>query len=287
MADRWTVIEALRWTTGHLNGHGIDGARLEAERMLSQATGLSRVELYASHDRPLTDAERAAYREAIKRRAAGEPLQYVIGEAPFRHLVLKVRPGVFIPRPETELLVQAVIDWSQARAGERTRVLDLCTGTGAVALSLARELEGVAVVAVDVSPGAVACAQANATRLGLTDIVEIRQGDLFDAVGEGERFAAIVANPPYVPQDAMGGLDAEVREHEPALALDGGEGGLDVLTRIIVSAPAFLEAGGLVALEVDETHAEAVAGLARDHGFGAITVAADLAGRDRIVTGVL
>jgi release factor glutamine methyltransferase len=303
--DRWTVMEALRWTAGHLESNEIENPRLQAERMLSAATGLSRVELYAHHDRPLSPEERAAYRALIGRRVAGEPLQYVVGEVAFRHLILKMRSGVFIPRPETEMLVQAVIDRVEAadgaavghaagqeagedeprpRSGE-PRVLDLCTGSGAVALSLALELPGSGIVAVDASEEALDCARANAGRLGLADAVELRKADLLDAVGAGERFDVVVANPPYVPSEALEDLEPAVRDHEPAAALDGGPEGLACVERIISGALGVLEPGGLLALELDSSHAERAADLARDAGFECVTVLDDLAGRPRILVG--
>jgi release factor glutamine methyltransferase len=279
--ESWTIIEALKWTTGHLAANDIEPARLEAERLLSSATGMSRVDLYAQHDRPLADDERARYREAIKRRLAGEPLQYIVGEVAFRRIVLKVRPGVFIPRPETEVLVEVALEC--LGSSEPVRVLDLCTGTGAVALSIAREYAGVSVVAVDLSEEAVACARANAQRLGLDGAVEVRAGDLFEGLGAGERFALIVANPPYVPADAIPELATEVRDHEPAAALDGGPDGLDTVRRILAGAAERLEPGGALVMEVDSGHAAEAASLAGDAGLQDARVVKDLTGRPRIV----
>lgn len=287
MDRRWTMIEALTWTTRHLAANGIDSARLESERLLSVATGLSRVELYAQHDRPLTEQERAAYKEAIRRRVAGEPLQFIVGEVPFRHIVLKVGPGVFIPRPETEILVETVLRALAERPSrfEPTRVLDLCTGSGAVALSIARELAGTRVVAVDVASAAVHRARDNARRLRLAEAVEVRQGDLFEAVDAAETFDAVVANPPYVPTEALPGLAASVADHEPREALDGGEKGLAVIRRIVTDAPPHLEPGGVLAMEVDVSHVAAVRGIMEEAGFEGVAVEEDLAGRPRVVAG--
>lgn len=278
--ESWTVIQALKWTTGHLAANGVEPARLEAERLLSSATGLSRVDLYAQHDRLLEDDERARYREAIRRRLAGEPLQYIIGEVAFRRIVLKVQAGVFIPRPETEVLVDVALE---LLAGAPVRVLDLCTGTGAVALSIAREQPGVSVVAVDLVEEAIACARANAQRLGLDGAVEVRAGDLFEAVRSGERFSLIVANPPYVPADAIPELASEVRDHEPVAALDGGPDGLDLVRRILAGATDRLESGGWLVMEVDSGHAGKAASLAGDAGFKDVRVVQDLADKPRIV----
>lgn len=309
--ESWTVIEALKWTTAHLAAHDVEPARLEAERLLSSATEMSRVDLYAQHDRPLSDDERVRYRDAIRRRLAGEPLQYIVGEVAFRRIVLKVQPGVFIPRPETEVLVDVALEClggggaegvaSAAIAGHAAsttpptpptprdsapvRVLDLCTGTGAVALSIARECPGASVVAVDVSEDAVACARANAERLGLDGAVEVRAGDLFEAAGRGERFSLIVANPPYVPAATIPGLAAEVREHEPVAALDGGADGLDVVRRIVGDATGWLDPGGALVMEVDSGRASGAAALASEAGLEDVRVVDDLTGRPRIVVG--
>ena len=199
----WSVKAALDWTTTFLAEKSDEHPRRSAEWLLSAATGLSRVELYAFHDRPLSDSERATLRESVRRRAAGEPLQYVTGEVAFRHLVLKVRPGVLIPRPETEVLVDTVIAEVRRVVDERGEaiVADLCTGSGCVALSIASECPGSSVFASDLSAIAVEIAAENAARLGLGEAVTTLSGDLFSALPQDARgtLDVIVSNPPYVP----------------------------------------------------------------------------------------
>lgn len=280
----WTLAEALAWTVGYFERGGVDGPRRSAEWLLSAATGLTRVELYALHDRPLTPAERAAFRAGIERRAAGEPLQYVTGEMPFRHIVLAVRPGVFIPRPETEVLVDAVLE---AVAGvAEPLLLDLCTGSGAVALSLAHELPAARVYATEIVPATGEVARANAERLGLAQRVTVLDGDLFAPLPPELRghMHAIAANPPYIPTADLAELPAEVAAHEPRVALDGGADGLDVVRRIVDEARVWLAPGGRLAIETDTGRAKDTAGL-MSAWYEDVEVRSDLAGRDRIAIG--
>lgn len=285
----WTIRDALAWTTDYLGGKGIDSPRLSAEWLLSAAAGLSRVELYAHHDRPLASSERASLRASIERRAAGEPLQYVTGEVAFRHLVLKVEPGVFIPRPETEVLVDLALEALGGGVEPAQRpavVVDLCTGSGAVALSTAQECLSAVVYATDLSSRAVEIAGANAARLGLTDRVTVFLGDLFKPLPDElrGRVDLVVANPPYIPATDLASLPREVEAFEPALALDGGPDGLDVARRIMAQAREWLAPGGTLALELDETRVSDADREMRAWYEG-VRVVRDLAGRDRIVAG--
>lgn len=278
----WTVRAALDWTQGYLAEKGDEHPRRSAEWLVSAATGLSRVDIYVNFDRPLTHEERASLREGVRRRAAGEPLQYVTGEVAFRHLVVKVRPGVLIPRPETEVLVEEVL--RELRAREAPRVLDLCTGSGCVALSLAQEHPGARVMAVDISPVAVEVATGNALRLELADRVSVLEGDLFAPVPSEHAGSldAVVANPPYIPSADVPGLPAEVAGFEPGLALDGGPDGLDVFRRIASTAVKWLRPGGLLAVELDERRVR-VAAEEAEEWYEGVRVVSDLAGRDRIL----
>lgn len=285
MTDRvWTIRDALSWTVDYLGRKGVENPRLSAEWLLSAATGLSRIELYAFHDRPLSPEERASFRAGIERRAAGEPLQYVTGEMPFRHLVLKVRPGVFIPRPETEMLVDEVL---HALPTERAPlVVDLCAGSGAVAVSIAYEREDAEVYSTEVVPETAEVARENAQRSGVGERVHILGGDLFAPLPEdlAGRVDVLVSNPPYIPTADVDRLPREVLAFEPRVALDGGVDGLDVFRRIIAEAPRWLVSGGLLALELDETRvAQAVRELA-DAGWRDARAVQDLTGRDRIAT---
>lgn len=283
----WTIRTALDWTNSYLADKADEHPRRSAEWLLSAATGLSRVELYAYHDRPLSDDERALLREGVKRRATGEPLQYVTGEVAFRHIVVKVRPGVLIPRPETEVLVDSVLTAVDAAIAERGEALvaDLCTGSGCIALSIAQERPDTVLVATDLSPVALTVTGENVERLGLSPRVTVSGGDLFAALDPAlrGRFDVIVSNPPYVPSADVPDLPAEVAGFEPHLALDGGADGLDVYRRILDGARAWLRPGGLLGVELDERMCRIAATEAQEW-YEEIRVVADLTGRDRIVT---
>ena len=269
----------IRWTTDYLAGKGIREPRLNAELLLAGVLGMKRLDLYLQFDRPLRTEELEEYRSRLRRRARHEPLQYIAGHADFRELRLKVDRRVLIPRPETEVLVGEVLAWAKARGA--ASVLDVGTGSGAIALSLATEGAFERVVAVDLSADALEVARENAAACGAA--VELRLGSLFDPVA-GERFDAVVSNPPYVGERERDGLDAEVREWEPAAALFAGADGLDVIAELVRLAPDHLADGGLLALEIGEAQAAAAAGLIRATGrYGEPRVRRDLAGRDRIV----
>jgi release factor glutamine methyltransferase len=281
-------LELARLAAEHLAARGVTDGRLDAELLLAHALGIRRLDLYLQFERPLTDEEVAAYREAIRRRARREPLQYITGEAAFRELVLRVDPRVLIPRPETEVLVGEVLDWArgEAAAGGALSALDVGTGSGAIALSLLREGPFGRVVATDVSAGALEVAAANAAALGLADRLELRAGSVWSAVGEVERFHVIVANPPYVMESERATLMPEVRDHEPGAALFSGPDGLEVVREIVGGARAHLRAGGLLALEVGVGQASTVAGLVSAAGLASPRVVVDLAGRERVVLAV-
>jgi len=283
----WTVKAALDWTSGYLAEKADEHPRRSAEWLLSAATGLSRVELYAFHDRPLTDDERALLREGVKRRALGEPLQYVTGEVAFRHIVLKVRAGVLIPRPETEILVDAVLPAVDSAIAERGEALvaDICTGSGCIALSIASERPATRLVASDVSDIALTVAEENAVRLGVAERVSVVGGDLFAALDESLRGSldVVVSNPPYVPTADVPDLPAEVAGFEPHLALDGGADGLDVYRRLLSDARSWLRPGGMLGVELDERMVKTAADEALEW-YEEVRVVQDLTGRDRIVT---
>ncbi|MCX8006552.1 MAG: peptide chain release factor N(5)-glutamine methyltransferase [Coriobacteriia bacterium] len=282
----WTVRDALGWIVGYLEGKGDPHPRRSAEWLLSAATGLSRVEVYACHDRPLSTDERSRLREAVARRAAGQPLQLVTGEMPFRHLVIHVRPGVFIPRPETEVLVEVAM--RELRGVQEPLIAEPCTGSGCVAVSLAYELPTARVMATDASEEAVLTARQNALYAKVGERVQVMHGDLLGPLLARTElrgaFDAVVSNPPYVPRGQLAGLPREVLDHEPVAALDGGEDGCEVARRIVAQSLELLKPGGVVALELAEDRAEAYAeelsGVLR-----AVQVVKDLAGRDRIVVG--
>ncbi|MHB1323744.1 MAG: peptide chain release factor N(5)-glutamine methyltransferase [Coriobacteriia bacterium] len=283
MAERvWTVKDALEWTCGFLERSGDECPRRSAEWLLSSATGLSRVELYAYFDRPLAPGERERYRTLVARRAEGMPLQYVTGEMPFRHIVIHCEPGVFIPRPETEVLVDVVLD--QTKGVPEPLIVDLCTGSGCIALSVASEHPGARVWAVDVASAAVGTARRNALHARLSDRVQVVHGDLFDPLPR-ELLGAVdfvVSNPPYVPSADLPDLPPEVFDFEPHLALDGGLDGLDVFRKIASDALGWLRPGGGLAVELDAGRVRDAAGMLEE-GYEGVTVRKDLTGCDRIV----
>lgn len=285
----WTVKQALDWTVGYLSDKADEHPRRSAEWLISAATGLSRVEIYAYHDRPLAPQERTALRESVKRRASGEPLQYVTGEMAFRHIVVRVVPGVFIPRPETETLAEECLTFLNAPgAPEAPLVVDACTGSGAVACALAFEAPQARVFATDLSPLAVETARANAQRLGLDERVTVLEGDLLaplphDLLGTVD---CLIANPPYIPSANLPDLPCEVLGFEPGLALDGGADGLDVARRLMTAGREWLRPGGLLAMELDEGCVQDAVKAMREWYEDTRTVR-DLAGRDRVATGYL
>lgn len=286
--DMWTVRSALEWTCGYLERHGDEHPRLSAEWLMCAATGFSRVEVYMNYDRPLDASELAVLREGVKRRGAGEPLQYVTGEMPFRHIVLKCAPGVLIPRPETEVLVDCVLEFIDAQPVPQ-RVLEIGTGTGCISLSIAGERPGTSVVATDISDDAVTLATRNREALSCEDAVQIVHTDIAEGV-EGVHdgaFDILVSNPPYIPSALVDILPREVGGFEPRLALDGGADGLDVFRRIVDVAKEALRPGGLMAFELHEDCLQLAAQDARVvEFFEDVRVVKDLTGRDRILLAI-
>ncbi len=278
----WTVKAALDWCIGYLADKADEHPRRSAEWLLSAATGLSRVELYAFHDRPLTVDERATLREGVKRRAAGEPLQYVSGEVAFRHIVVKVRPGVLIPRPETEVLVGEAL--ACIADIDTPLVADPCTGSGVVALSIAHEYGGARVFGSDLSATAIEVACDNAQCLRLEERVEFVEGDLLSPLPTElrGRFDLVVSNPPYIPSGDLPNLPAEVAGFEPKLALDGGADGLDIFRRLVVQTARWLAAHGTFVCELDESRVR-VAGDEALEWYQDVRVVGDLTGRDRVL----
>lgn len=267
-----------------LQENGVAAARLEAELLLGGVLGCRREHLLAYPEEPVETGERERYRGLLRQRAGGMPLQYLLGERDFWGRSFAVRPGVLIPRSDTETLVQAVLDHRAAAGPGDPLILDLGTGTGVVAITLARELPGARVFAVDISARAVALCRENARRhrAGVT----VLAGDLYGALlPEGPRaFDIIVSNPPYVTSREMEGLPPEVRR-EPRRALWGGTDGLRFHRRILAGAPDHLRPGGLLALEIGEAQGAAVAGLFERQGFADVGVQRDPGDRDRVVTG--
>ena len=273
--ESWTPLKLLGWTQGFFAGKGVDAPRLTAELLLAQALGCDRVRLYLDFDKPLGDEELARYRELVKRRAGGEPTAYLTGAREFFGHRLAVDPRVLIPRPETEQLAELGL----AALAEGGSALDLGTGSGALAIARSLGRPGAAVTAVDLSPEALEVARANATALGAA--VTFLAGDLYAPLPPEQRFDVIVSNPPYLPTGELAGLQREV-QREPRLALDGGADGLDLLRRVVAGAPARLATGGLLLLEMHESHLESLPALCLAAGFASAEVRRDLAGLPRL-----
>jgi len=278
----WTVRRVLGWTTQHFEKLDVDSPRLTAELLLAHVLHASRVRLYTDLDRPLEASELAAYRGLIARRASGEPTSYLTGTREFYGRTFAVDARVLVPRPETELLVEAVLQAVPRDAA--VRILDLCTGSGCVGITLALERPAARVLATDTSPDALDVARANAAALGAAERFEVRLGDLFAPVEDEAPFDVVVANPPYVARGDLPTLPAEVRR-EPQGALDGGPDGLDGGRRIAAAAPRRLVPGGLLALEIGDRQGPAVHSLLEAGGYGSVRIERDLARHDRLALG--
>ncbi len=280
--EEWTVRRVLDWTRGHFEKQDIDAPRLTAELLLAHLLKVTRVKLYVDLDRPLQKDELAQYKALIQRRLTHEPTQYLMGVREFYGRPFNVDARVLIPRNETELLVEAVLRALPKDAP--TRVLDVCTGSGCIALSIAAERPQASVWASDLMPAALEVAKANAEALGLGARVTFMQGDLFAAVPVGPTFDVIVSNPPYVKTSELATLQKEV-QREPRSALDGGEDGLDFIKRIAAEVLPRLKPGGLLALEIGEDQGPATAELLTRAGCHDVRVEPDLERRDRMVFG--
>ncbi len=283
--EPWTIEAVLRWATDDFRARGIEAARLDAELLLGTALSVTRIQLIVDGKRPLAAEELARFRELVKRRRTFEPIAYILGRREFYGRVFRVDARVLVPRPDTETLVDVALARTR-QLSMSMRALDLCTGSGCVAVTIARERRTSAVTASDVSPAALAVARDNALRLGAYNVA-LRLGDGFGAVPEGARFDLVTANAPYVPDVEVKTLQADVRDHEPRLALEGGPDGLRVTAQIVAGAPRHLRASGVLAVEVGAGQAPAVAGLFHDAGFGAVELRRDYGGIERVVSGVL
>lgn len=279
-----TVADALRSCESRLAASG--SARTDAEELVSRLLGVGRGDLALLRDRPLLPEDWQRLDSWLRRRATGEPVQYITGRAAFRDLDLGVGPDVLVPRPETEQLVAAVLEVLRAELVRwpEPRVLDLGTGSGAIALALAAEWPAASLTATDASEPALEVARANARATGLERRVRFVRGEWFDAVASDERFEVVVSNPPYVAAGEAADLPRDVRDFEPPAALFSGESGLEALREIVDEAPRHLVAGGLLALELSETRAaEVAAWLDGAHDWEGVDLRSDLAGRPRIL----
>ncbi|MBE0446511.1 MAG: peptide chain release factor N(5)-glutamine methyltransferase [Actinobacteria bacterium] len=278
-----TIGEAIGWAALQLEGGSLFNARVEAERIIGDATGLARTELYLSRERSLSAPEHEFIESAIAKRLSGIPLQYILEHQQFRHIDLVCRENVLIPRPETELLVEEALTELRSLGGPRL-VLDVGCGTGAIALSIAQEYGGASVFATDISPAAIELTRENSHQNRLSTRVQVIQSDLFSSLESLRgRLDMVVSNPPYVPSGELSSLQREV-QFEPELALDGGEDGLDFYRAIIGQSPGFLTPGGVLLMEIGFGQAAEVVALCNGTGhFTHVGVRDDYQGIERIV----
>lgn len=284
--ETWTIARVLAWASDDFKKRGLASPRLDAEVLLAHALGSTRVALVVDSSRELSPEDLARYRALIVRRRGHEPVAYLVGRREFFGREFRVDRRVLVPRPDTECLVEVAFERTRARS-MYGRALDLCTGSGCVAITFALGRPTWRVLACDLSPDALAVARDNALRLGAAWTVRFGSGDLFQAVPQGARFELITANPPYVPSGDIAALDADVRDHEPRVALDGGDDGLVLVRRIARAARGHLVPGGVLALELQYDQAARVEQLLAQGGFTDIQRRRDYGGHERVVSGVL
>jgi release factor glutamine methyltransferase len=285
----WTIEAVVKWAADDFRARGIESPRLDAEVLLAHALGATRMQLILDAKRPLASRELGAFRDLVKRRRLREPVAYLRGEREFYGRVFKVDARVLVPRPDTEMLVAAALARTTF-CSLSLRALDLCTGSGCVAISIARERPTCSVYGTDVSAGALDVARGNALRLGAYNVAW-REGDLFAAldgeVGRAPRFDLVTANPPYIPSADIASLMPDVRSFEPRLALDGGDDGLSLVRRIVTGARERLAPGGVLAIEIGAGESADVRALFEAAEYSAVEVHRDYARIERVVSGVL
>ncbi len=251
MEELWTILKLIQWTTQYFDRKGIAQPRTDAEVLLAHVLKTERIQLYLHFDQPLQPRELNAYREAVRRRGAHEPVQYITGHQEFWSLELEVTPAVLIPRPETEILVEKTLLFLDQRSTPAPCILELGTGSGAVSVALAHELPALRVMATDISLAALQVARRNAQRHGVADRIRFAAMNLYGALShERTAFDAIVSNPPYIASSDLSGLAPEIRHCEPATALDGGSEGLAVIRRIVEHGHRFLRPSGSLLIEI-------------------------------------
>jgi release factor glutamine methyltransferase len=283
-----TIRELIQVTSEYLDGKGVESAKLNAERLLADVLGLSRIELFFQHDRPVLGAELDRYRDLVRRRAGGEPLQQILGETEFYSRVFKVHPRVFIPRPETERLVEEAV---ALLAPPDRRLLapvavEIGCGTGIIGITLAMEIPRLTVFATDVNPAAVKLTEHNAHTRGAGPRIHVLPGNRFDPLPAHLKGQVdlVVSNPPYIREADIPGLAAEVSEHDPVEALSGGEDGLVFYRALVSGVSAWLRPGGHLAVEIGDDQGQDVEDIFCASGLEDIRVIRDYADRDRVVT---
>jgi release factor glutamine methyltransferase len=285
----WTIGRLLTWTTEFIAKAGGSSARLEAEVLLAHARDCQRIDLYTVFDEVPPAEMRDKFKALVKRRSEGEPVAYLVGSREFYSLTFEVTPDVLIPRPESELIVMTLTDRVKARSksDERLKIADVGTGSGVLAVCAAKYVENADVLATDVSPAALAVARRNAERHKVQDRVYFVEADLFPANKPNMRLDYILSNPPYVTSNELTGLDADVRDFEPHLALDGGPEGTTVIERLLPESARRLKQGGSLLIEISPMIAQRVEGLIdQTEGLERRPTIKDLAGHARVVEAV-
>lgn len=284
-AETWTIRRVLGWAAEDFRQRGFENPRLAAELLLGHTLDLDRVQLILQADRPLESNELAAYREGIKRHRAREPLAYILGTKEFYGLVFRVDPRVLIPRPDTELLVDVALERTRRRH-MYGRSVDLCTGSGCVAIAFATQRPTWRVTATDIEEGALAVAQSNALRLGVVFAIRFVQGDLWEPLLGEPPYDLVTANPPYIPGDDCAELDPGIRDFEPRIALEGGPDGLCLTRRVVEGAFDRLRPEGVLAVEIAFDQGTRVVSLFEQAGFERVELSRDYGGRERVVSAV-
>ncbi|MCF7889602.1 peptide chain release factor N(5)-glutamine methyltransferase [Candidatus Bipolaricaulota bacterium] len=281
LSKTWTVKEILDWTRDYFKGAGVERSRLEAEQLLAHTLDVDRIQLYMNPDRPLDDKELNNFRPLVKERKSGQPLQYITGQVSFMGLSLKIDNRALIPRPETEEMTEEIL--GEFRDYEDVKVLDLGTGSGAIAIALARFLVEPNVTAIDNSPEALELAKENARRNDLEKEIEFRHSNWFSEVSEN--YDVIVSNPPYVPSAKLEELKEEIKDHEPTEALDGGEEGTREIKNILDQVEGYLSEGGAVFLEIGHDQGGEIKNYAAAQNLSEVRLIEDSQGTDRILCG--
>ncbi len=281
---RWTIKEVLEWTADYFKTKGIVTGRLDAEVLLAHCLSVDRLHLYLNLDRPLVPDERARFRAAVRRRAAREPVALITGKKEFWSLQLSMVPGILIPRPDTEILVEAILD--EIREKPAPTVWEIGTGSGAIALSLAREMPAAWLLATDVDPLAISTARGNAQAAQIDRTIDFVVCDLCGGIRESQVFDVVCSNPPYIPRDAIAELEPEITRFEPLRALDGGPDGLDIIRELAKQASTHLKPEGALLLEIGDSQEEAVREIFSSLGkLKDISTVRDLAGKPRVIKG--
>lgn len=286
-SEPWTIMRLLQWTTEHLKKSGSSTPRLDAEVLLAHARDCERIELYTAFNEEPPEEVKAKFRELIKRRAVGEPVAYLVGKKEFYSISFKVGPECLIPRSETEHLVIECLD--RAKAMQQTgqanpiQIADVCTGSGCVAIAIAKHLPNANVTAIDISDGALAIARDNVALHGLADRIDVRQGNLLDSVVAGT-LDFVVSNPPYVSESEFETLDKTVKNYEPKVALVSGETGLELIEQLVIQGASKLKSGGWFLCELSPMIADrALSFVMSMDGWSDASIIKDLAGLKRLV----